>query len=177
MPILPSLRPTLFATALAVALPFITTPTLAHTDEYLDTLETANGGQLRMAGPYHFELVLERDSNSADKSDANVSDTKKSGAREKPVLVYVTDHGDTPIPTAGATGTVTLLSGKDRDTVTLKPDGENRLRGVGRYAVRADLKAIVSVTRPGEPAEQARFTPFAPKNAVPAADAHRGHAH
>lgn len=166
MPILPSVRPTLLATALAVALPFITMPTLAHTDEYLDTLEAANGGQLRMAGPYHFELVLERENN----------DTNESSGREKPVLVYVTDHGDTPIPTAGATGTVTLLSGKDRDTVTLKPDGENRLRGVGRYAVRADLKAIVSVTRPGEPPEQARFTPFATK-AAPATDTHRGHAH
>lgn len=177
MPILPSLRPTLFATALAFALPFITAPVLAHTDEYLDTLETANGGQLRMAGPYHFELVLERDSNNANKSEANKGDTNESSAREKPVLVYVTDHGDTPTPTAGATGTVTLLSGKNRETVTLQPDGENRLRGVGRYAQRADLKAIVSITRPGEPAEQARFMPFAPKKAAPAADEHRGHAH
>lgn len=173
MPILPSLRPTLFATALAVALPFITAPTLAHTDEYLDTLETTHGGQLRMAGPYHFELVLVHDSNNASKDDAN-----ESNAREKPVLVYVTDHGDTPIPVAGATGTVTLLSGKNRETVTLQPDGDNRLRGVGRYTARTDLKAIMSITRPGEPAEQARFTPFAPKAAPsPANDAPHSHAH
>ena len=35
----------------------ITLPTWAHTDDYLDTLTTAHGGQLRMAGPYHLELV------------------------------------------------------------------------------------------------------------------------
>lgn len=166
MPKLPVLATALSTALLGIALSLSATPAFAHTDEYLDTLDARHGGQLRMAGPYHFELVLARDGEST-----------KEKAGEKPVLVYVTDHGDTPIPTAGATGTVTLLSGKTRETVTLAPDGDNRLRGVGRYAAGADLKAIVSITRPGEPAEQARFTPFAPKKAAPAADAHRGHAH
>ena len=31
----------------------------AHTDEYLDTVEGAHGGQIRMSGAYHFELVVD----------------------------------------------------------------------------------------------------------------------
>ena len=34
---------------------------LAHTDEYLDSMKAPNGGQLRMAGVYHYELVVTRD--------------------------------------------------------------------------------------------------------------------
>lgn len=32
-------------------------PSWGHSDDYLDTLATPHGGQLRMAGPYHLELV------------------------------------------------------------------------------------------------------------------------
>ena len=37
----------------------------AHSDEYLDTQKTPNGGQQRMAGIYHFELVVAKDSKEA----------------------------------------------------------------------------------------------------------------
>ena len=33
-------------------------PSWGHSDDYLDTLATPHGGQLRMAGPYHFEVPL-----------------------------------------------------------------------------------------------------------------------
>jgi len=32
-------------------------PALAQTNEYLDTIDGEHGGQLRMSGAYHFELV------------------------------------------------------------------------------------------------------------------------
>lgn len=136
---------------------------LAHTDEILDTQKAPNGGQLRMAGVYHFELVISRDSKEA---------------KDNPVVVYVTDHAGTKVPTVGAGGTVTLLGGKQKTSVKLVPDGDNRLKGVGKYASTPDLKAVVSVTVAGKPAEQARFTPLAPMApAAMAKDGHTGHKH
>lgn len=118
---------------------------LAHDDAYLDTQTAPHGGQLRMAGIYHFELVVDRSSPEA---------------KEKSVSVYLTDHAGQKISAAGATGSTTLLSGKTRTTVALTPDGDNLLKGLGNYASTPDLKAIVSITPAGKTAEQARFTPL-----------------
>lgn len=128
----------------------------AHDDATLDKLKPPNGGQLRAAGIYHYELVV-----------------APAAAEEKaaPVNVYLTDHGGTKIASAGATGSVTILSGTRKATITLQPDGDNRMKGVGDYKSTADLKAIVSIALPGKPAEQARFTPLAGS----AAGAHAGH--
>lgn len=156
--------------ALALALGLATPAAFAHTDEYLDTQATANGGQMRMAGAYHFELVVVK--NSAE-------------VKENPVVIFVTDHAGTKIATTGASGTATLLAGKVKATVTLAPDGDNRLKGMAKYASTPDMKAVVSITLAGKPAEQARFTPLAAANApaaakaaaspAKAADPHAGH--
>ncbi|MFZ6751058.1 hypothetical protein [Undibacterium sp. Ren11W] len=131
----------------AVALTLITnvTPVLAHDDAYLDTLKSANGGQLRMAGIYHFELVMVKDSKEV---------------KDNQILVYVTDHGGTKITTTGATATATILAGKVKTTANLVADGENRLKGVAKYASGADAKVVLSVNMAGKSTEQARFTPF-----------------
>lgn len=118
----------------------------AHDDAYLDTVKTPHGGQLRMAGMYHFELVVVKDSKVA---------------KNNPVIVYVTDHAGQAIPTAGASGTASILSGKNKVTAKLLPDGDNRLKGSASYASDASMKGLLSVTMPGKPAEQARFTPMA----------------
>jgi hypothetical protein len=136
---------------------FTGTAALAHSDDYLDTQKAPNGGQLRMAGIYHYELVVAKDSKEA---------------RENPVVVYVTDHAGAKIPTLGASGTVTLLSGKSKISVTLTPNGDNRLQGIGKYASTPDMKAVVSVTLAGKSAEPARFTPLAPVT-----DEHSEHKH
>jgi hypothetical protein len=129
----------------------------AHTDEYLDTQPTPNGGQMRMAGAWHYELVVARDSQAQ---------------QDRPVIVHVTDHAGAKVSTVGASGTATILSGKIRTTVTLSPDGDNRLRGAGKYASTPDMKVVVSVALPGKPAEQARFTPLAK---AAASNMHAGH--
>jgi hypothetical protein len=120
----------------------------AHDDATLDHQTSPHGGQVRMAGPQHFELVVVKDS---------------PVAKANPILVYVTDHGGTAIPTAGATGTITLLSGKTKVTAALKPDGPNSLKGSATYASTSDLKAVLTVTLAGQPSQQARYTPLAPK--------------
>lgn len=130
----------------AVIAVLVATAAAAHSDEYLDTQQAPNGGQLRMAGVYHFELVVARNG---------------SEAQDHPVVVHVTDHAGTKVPTAGAHGTATILAGKAKTTVRLTPDGDNRLKGTGKYAAVPDMKVVVSITLAGKPAEQTRFTPLA----------------
>jgi single-stranded-DNA-specific exonuclease len=86
------------------------------------------------------------------------------------VRVYVTDHAGTAQPTAGAQGSVTLLSGKQKATIPLAPGGDNVLQGTGSYVLAPNLKAVVSITLPGQAALQARFTPLAKPSAT-----HTGH--
>ena len=117
----------------------------AHTDDYLDTMQAPHGGQLRMAGAYHLELVV-------DKSTPQAAD--------KPVVVYVTDHAGQKVSTESATGNATILAAKGKASVALVPDGDNRLKGTGRYASTADMKAIVQFTAKGQSPETARFTPL-----------------
>jgi len=118
---------------------------LAHTDEILDTQKAPNGGQLRVAGIHHFELVVARDSKDA---------------KDNPVVVFVTDHAGTKVPTVGAGGTATVLAGKQKSSVKLVPDGDNRMKGYAKYTSAADMKVVVSITLDGKSAEQARFTPL-----------------
>jgi hypothetical protein len=136
-----------------------------HTDDVLDAQQAPHGGQMRMAGVYHFELVVAKDSKAP---------------RDNPVVVYVTDHAGAKISTSGAQGTVTILAGKSKSTVSLVPDGDNRLKGTGTYASVPDMKAVVSVTIAGKSAEQARFTPLAAPtlpSIQPVKDDHSAHRH
>lgn len=130
---------------LSAALLFAGNAALAHDDGTLDKMKAPNGGQLRMAGPYHFELLVERNNKEA---------------KDSPVTVYLTDHGEKKIPAAGASGTATILSGKSKVTVLLAPAGDNKLTGVGKYVSDAHMKVVVSVVFPDKKTEQARFSPF-----------------
>ncbi|MCX7219189.1 MAG: hypothetical protein NTY70_09705, partial [Burkholderiales bacterium] len=109
--------------AIAMTLATSVSPALAHDDAYLDTMKSENGGQLRMAGIYHFELLMVKDSKNA---------------KDNQLLVYVTDHAGTKIPSAGASATATILNGKVKTTATLVADGDNRLKGTAKYASDAN---------------------------------------
>lgn len=117
----------------------------AHSDQALDSQKSQNGGQVRMAGAYHLELVMGKD--------------KKTG-KENPVALYITDHGGTKIPSVGMSANITVLDGSNKSYIELKADGENRLQGNGSYTFNPKLKAVVLVNIKGQQ-EQARFTPFA----------------
>lgn len=134
------------ASTLLAALVLSMGTAFAHDDAALDATASPHGGQLRMAGIYHYELVLVKDSKTA---------------KDNSVVVYLTDHAGAKIPSAGATGTATLLGGSGKATAALQPDGDNRLKGVAKYASAPDTKVVLSIALPGKPAEQARFTPFA----------------
>jgi hypothetical protein len=127
----------------------ITLPTWAHTDDYLDTLATAHGGQLRMAGPYHLELV----------------------AKDKELVLYVTDHGDNPVKTEGGAAKATIRIGKGKavTTVKLEPAGENQMKGLGEFTLKPESVIVVFVKLAGDEAQSARFTPLKPKAKAAAA--------
>ncbi len=131
---------------IAACLTFAGGPAMAHDDATLDTMTAPNGGQLRMAGPYHFELVVDRTA---------------SGAADAPVYVYLSDHAGNPQPAKGVTGTAILLSPKGKASVPLAADGESRLKGMGKYAADPALKAVVSLKFADGSTGQARFEPLA----------------
>lgn len=110
----------------------------AHSDEYLDIQAAPHGGQLRMVGIYHYELVV----------------------KPNEVTVYLTDHAGTKISSNGAAGTATVLSGKAKASVKLQPAGDNVLKGAGKFDLAPDMKVVVSIALPGQAAQQARFTPL-----------------
>ena len=110
----------------------------AHDDAYLDKQKAPHGGQLRMAGAYHFELVLS----------------------PKQVTIYVTDHAGTAVKTEGAQGSVVILANKQKASLELKASGENALQASGDYETSPDMKAVVSVQIKGQEMQQARFTPW-----------------
>lgn len=122
----------------------------AHDDATLDRIKAPNGGQLRMAGAYHLELVVAKDNKEA---------------RTSPVAVFVTDHAENKIPTQGMRATVTLLAGSSKSTATLEPDGGNALKGAASYPSVKGMKAVVTVRLPDGRTEQARFSPLAAPSA------------
>ena len=97
-----------------------------------------NGGQIKDAGKHHLELVV----------------------KENALTVYVTDGKHQKFATKGASGTATVLAGKNTANVKLEPSGENALAGSGRFESTPDMKIVVSLTLPGENPVQARFTPL-----------------
>ena len=88
-------------------------PAGAHTDEYFESVEAPHGGQLRMTGPFHMELV----------------------AKEGDLTVYVTDHADNPISVDGGLAKATVETGSNRTQVHLHPVGTNMLKGSGTFSL------------------------------------------
>jgi hypothetical protein len=112
-------------------------PALAHDDASLDARESPHGGQVRMTGPYHYELVV----------------------GEGVLQVYLTDHADQPLSSQGVSGTAVVLRG-GKVSVPLTPAGEHHLEGQGDFEPGPDMKVVVSLTFPDGNARQARFTPW-----------------
>ena len=102
-----------------------------------------------MAGPYHLELV----------------------AKDKEMVLYVTDHGDNPMKTEGGTAKATIQIGKGKagTTVKLEPAGENQMKGLGEFTVKPASVIVVFVKLAGDEAQSARFTPLKPKAKAAAA--------
>jgi len=135
-----------FAPMLAAAVLAAATlgPAWAHDEATLDAMPSAHGGQLRMAGIYHFELVV---------APAAVA------GQGVPVQVYVTDHLGQKIDTTQVSGSVNFLSGKTRTKVTLSPQSDNTLVGTLAKLPKPGTQAVVSIApEPGQAPVLAKFT-------------------
>ena len=130
-------QPLDFALGAALIAAFIA-PAQAHDDATLDAMASPHGGQLRMSGPYHFELVV----------------------GDNQLQVYVTDHAMQPTPVAGVSGSAIVLSG-GKATIPLAVAGDNLVQGQGEFQPGPDMKVVVSLGFPDNNQWQARFTPWA----------------
>lgn len=129
----------LATTAWMAAIAWTGPAAFAHTDEYFDAHPSPHGGQVRMSGPYHLELV--------------------AGAGE--LVVYVTDHANNEISTEGAKGSASISSGGATTTAGLTPAGGNRFKAKLDAAIGPGTTIAVAVTMPGEPTAAASFVPRA----------------
>ncbi|SDA16500.1 hypothetical protein SAMN05216315_1082 [Nitrosospira sp. Nsp18] len=131
------------ATVLMSAALVVSVPASAHTEEHFDAIDTPHGGQMRMAGPYHLELVTQ----------------------EKDIVLYVTDHGDNKVSTDGGTGKASFQVGKakPKDSIKLEPAGDNILKGTGDFKLTPETTIVVFVKLPDQEPQSTRFTPLKPK--------------
>ncbi len=94
-----------------------------------------HGGVVHSAGDLSFELVA------------------KSGK----AVIYVDDHG-TGLPTAGATGSITVLSGGKKSEALLEPTGTNTLTSKTDVTLARGAKAVASISLAGKEAVSVRFS-------------------
>lgn len=124
----------------------------AHTNEYLDTIDGAHGGQLRMSGPFHFELV----------------------AAPGELVVFVTDHADNPIATANGKAAAMVDSAGKKVQVPLLPAGDNTFRGRASFTLDGRSMVHLKVTMPDAAPEVANFQPLRKRKK---SDPHKDHEH
>lgn len=122
----------------------VSQPAWAHTDESLDAMPSAHGGQVRAAGPYHLELV----------------------AKEGELVLHVTDHANNEINITGGEGQANIQQGKagSKIKVKLEPSQNNILAGSGKFQINPETVIVVFVRLPEQDAYAARFTPLKPKS-------------
>lgn len=71
-------------------------------------------------------------------------------------VIYVEDHGK-PLPTAGMSGKLTVLNGKETTEAALAPAGENRLGAKG-VKVEKGARAVAVLTTPQKKTVTVRFS-------------------
>jgi hypothetical protein len=113
----------------------------AHSDDYFDANPSPHGGQVRMSGAYHFELLM----------------------NENEIVVFVTDHGNQPIATSGASGKLEISSAGKKTIVDLAPAEGNLLKSASPWIEPSspEITAHLSVTFPNKKPAKAKFIPFA----------------
>ena len=108
----------------------------AHTDDFFNKNPGPHRGQMRMAGPYHLELVAGKDE----------------------LTLYVTDHANVAIESAGGSAKAILTSGKKRYVIVLMPTGENVLKGSGEFKLTKSTNVSMLIKLPAGEPQRAQFT-------------------
>ncbi|HVG52441.1 MAG TPA: hypothetical protein VM867_12480 [Xanthobacteraceae bacterium] len=95
----------------------------------------ANGGPQADAGSYHVEVV----------------------PKGTTLLVYLRDHSDKAVQSAGYKGTAIFVVEGKPQRIPLSPDGDNKLTGTSPVALPAAPKGAVQITTPTGSTVQAKF--------------------
>jgi hypothetical protein len=128
------------------------TPVHAHDPATLDGLPSAHGGQVRMAGPFHIELVILG---------------RQAAQKDRFILVYLQNHMFEDVSSNGLKGVARFLEGQRVTTVNLSPIETNGFSGRGAFDIDPSVTAEVSITDKDGQVWSATYTPFAVK--VPSA--------
>ena len=72
-------------------------------------------------------------------------------------LIYVEDHGQ-KLSTAGATGKLTVLNGKEKSEYTMQPVDDNALAVNGDVRLVSRTKAVAAITFDNKKAATVRFS-------------------
>lgn len=112
-----------------------------------DVTVGSDGGTIRAAGDYQFELVIK----------------PHREVRETPIVLFITDRDGKPVETTSARGHADFSSGGLKGRTTLHPDGANRMKGYGLMSAKRDLH-IDEKIRPcsigSRPATRSGFRPI-----------------
>jgi hypothetical protein len=123
-------------------------PAHAHDPETLDGLPSVHGGQVRMAGPFHIELVILG---------------RAPAQRDRLVLVYLQSHMFEDVSSGGLKGIARFIDGQRVTTVSLVPIEANGFSGTGAFDINSSVTAEVSITDKDGKVWSATYTPFALK--------------
>lgn len=77
-------------------------------------------------------------------------------AKPEVIQLYLSDHGK-KMDHSKASAKVTLLSGKEKQEVTLAPAGNDKLEAKGSFKVAAGTKVVAVVSNGGKSVGTARF--------------------
>ncbi len=108
-------------------------------------LGVANGAMAHGAKPKHGGVIQSVD-------DVSYELVNKDGK----AVIHVDDHG-TGRSTAGASGTMTVLTGGKKSEVVLASGGGNMLVSKSKVQLQAGSKAIAAITFKGREAVRVRF--------------------
>lgn len=110
---------------------------LGHDDQTLDRMRAPHGGQLRMAGRYHVELVLEPNR----------------------IRAFFTSHAGAKVAAPSGAASVKLVSGAEERTLALEVLGENVLGIDGSFPYTPGMMVELSVERGEKAPLVIRFAP------------------
>lgn len=73
------------------------------------------------------------------------------------ITFHILDEANKALPTKGYSGSVLLVNGSDRETVTLAPSGESAMKGEAKKAVAKGAAISVTLKTATGKSGQARF--------------------
>ena len=122
-----------YALALIAALAFAT-PALAQ-HKHGDNHKGPNGGPVEDIAGVHAELVV-------------------SGTT---ITLNILDEANKPLPSKGYTGSALVVTGSEREAVTLAPSGESAMKGEAKKPIAKAAAITVTLRTAAAKSGQARF--------------------